>query len=172
MVAAKDFKVGVLKLHPVTNMVVVAKTFEENATSHFLGEFTDAYKIFLKGSNALPAGKEKSEPNQRSLFVSKFFCVRQSHDQNIVNCELRTKDVEVLVGTAKYQLALPFLTNTKDIASEVELVYLSNSIEPVQKKPRLSDDGDAVPKAAPKGKGSSKSSKTKGKGKGKAKAKS
>lgn len=162
--ATKTFsKAGSLKLTPITNQVIMSKTLEKAGNNHYLGKFGD-YNIFLKNGNVLPS--KASEPNPSSLFVSKFFCVRSSHDQTIVNCELTTKDVEVSVGTHKYQLAVPMITNTKHIANEVELVCLSNSTEPIQKKPRLSDD--SVAPAASKGKGKSKSSK----GKGKAKAKS
>ena len=85
----------------------------------------------------------------------------------IVNCELSTKNVEVAIGTSKYKLALPYITNTKAVDDEVELVCLSISSEPVQKKPRLEDDvAVAKPKAKAKAKANAPKGKSKGKGKG------
>ena len=167
--AQKAFKAGALKLTPMTTMVIVAKQLEKGGSNHYIGDFDAEYKIFLKSSNNM-SSKTSSQASElkSSLFVSKFFCVRSSHDQNIVNCELQTKDVEVFVGPKKFQLAMPYLTNTKPVSDEVELVCLSSHTEQVQKKPRISD-ADAAPKAAPKGKGGKGG---KGKNKGKAKANS
>ena len=62
------------------------------------------------------------------IFVSKFFAVRETFDQDVMNCTNQTKGVELTVMGQKMTIDIPMIVNTRPILEEEEVIVLKTSV--------------------------------------------
>lgn len=131
--ATKAFKPGALKLVGMTTQVGVYA--DTKPGWKMMGDVGEKHKLLCRSSNVLTAGSSAD----REMFLSKFWTARESYNQNEVNCELVSKEVDLKMIDTVVNVSIPMLSNTRAIAGEEEIVVLKidikdSSQEPAQKK--------------------------------------
>ena len=127
--ASKDIKMGGLKLVGLTNNV--SPTFK-TGWKHIGSE---ELQLYCKSSNTYQTSSLTGK-----VFVAKFWCARESYNQDETNAEFTTKQVDLKVIDKPFKVYIPILINTKAIKSEDEIVVLKKDpikdVEPAPKKRR------------------------------------
>ncbi len=127
--AMKDIKMGGLKLVGLTNNV--SPTFKTGWKHIGSGEL----QLYCKSSNTY-----QSSSLAGKVFVAKFWCARESYNQDETNAEFTTKEVDLKVVDKPFKVCIPILINTKAIKSEDEIVVLKKDpikdVEPAPKRRR------------------------------------
>ncbi len=100
----------------------------------------------------------KANDETRSVFISKFWLVPETHDMSLVNCRYETKNVDIALGAGKVTLSIPYVCNFKPLEKEaliwVEKPTTAIVVEaPPGKKSKLSH---GQPKAKGKAKAEAK----------------
>ncbi len=138
VVASKKLKSGALKLVALTNSVLcVPEDKDVGASSKLIGHIPGLCKLCYRSCNLYTA-KQASDP----IFVSQFFAVRETFDQDVINCTQQTKDVELTVMGQKMKIGIPMMVNTRPILEEQEVIVLKTSVTseaaraPPSKKPK------------------------------------
>ena len=105
--------------------------------------FGDDFKVMIKPcSNTIPTVATAGAPKP---FIAKFWSVKESFDQTVVNCEYKPKAIEVVYFGNKLSIDVPVIVNTASISDEDDVIVLKadwqtdepeSAAKPAQKKRR------------------------------------
>jgi hypothetical protein len=73
-------------------------------------------------SNSIPTGAPS--PGAPKPFIAKFWSVRETFDQAVVNCEFKPKAIEVVYFGKKLSIDVPVIVNTASISDEGDVIVL------------------------------------------------
>jgi hypothetical protein len=83
----------------------------------------DDFKVVIKPcSNSVPTGASSSVAHRP--FIAKFWNVRETFDQAVVNCEFKPKAIEVVYFGKKLSIDVPVIVNTANISDEGDVIVL------------------------------------------------
>ena len=130
--ASKKMKPGACKMVALTNSVLCVPEDEDvGASSKLIGHIPGLCKLYYRSCNAYTVKHANDQ-----VFVSKFFAVRESFDQGVINCANQTKGVELIVMGQKMTIDIPMIVNTRPILEEEEVIVLKTSAPPSKKHKR------------------------------------
>ena len=122
--ASKKMKPGACKMVALTNSVLcVPEDKDVGGSSKLLGHIPGLCKLYYRSCNAYTVKHANDQ-----IFVSKFFAVRETFDQDVINCTHQTKGVELTVMGQKMTIDIPMIVNTRPILEEEEVIVLKTSV--------------------------------------------
>ena len=122
--ASKKMKPGACKIVALTNSVLcVPEDKDVGGSSKLLGHIPGLCKLYYRSCNAYTVKHANDQ-----IFVSKFFAVRETFDQDVINCTNQTKGVELTVMGQKMTIDIPMIVNTRPILEEEEVIVLKTSV--------------------------------------------
>ena len=150
-IVQKKFAVGLLKLTPLTNCVVVDEK-ELDEPYICLGNIEVLGNVYIKSGNTpLKSLKEGNKKAMDEAIISKFFIVKscETSDQRVANCGYVLNDIKLNLGTEKVTLRMPCIVNTKALQAEDHIVVSTPDevVEPVRKIAKTAAKGKAKTRA-------------------------
>jgi hypothetical protein len=144
VICTKAKKTGAFKLVGISNCLSICPIAKEVGPSWKVIGRGDDFKVVIKScSNSVPAGAVS--PLVSRPFIAKFWSVRDTFDQAVVNCEYKPKVVEVSYFGKKLNIEVPIMVNSAPIPEEGEVIVLKETptkepaeMPPAPKKSRKS----------------------------------
>ena len=122
----KAKKIGALKLVGISNCLTICPTAKDVGPSwKVIGRGDDFKNVIKPCSNSVPAGAVSSLAPRP--FIAKFWSVRETFDQAVVNCEYKPKLIEVSYFGKKLNIEVPVMVNSASIPDEGEVIVLKET---------------------------------------------
>ena len=120
-------KVGSFKLVGISNSISVQPTAKDVGSTWKVIGWGDDFKVLIKPcSNSVPTGPSPSSKFSQvhRPVISKFWSVRETFDQAVVNCEFKPKAIDVVYFGTKLSIDIPVIVNTANISDEGDVIVL------------------------------------------------
>ncbi len=126
VICTKAKKTGSLKLVGISNCLTICAIAKDVGPSWKVIGQGDDFKVVIKScSNSVPAGAVSSLAPRP--FIAKFWSVRETFDQAVVNCEYKPKVIEVSYFGKKLNIEVPIMVNSAPIPDEGEVIVLKET---------------------------------------------
>ena len=123
-------KIGSFKLVGISNSISVQPIAKDVGPIWKVIGWGDDFKVVIRPcSNSIPnsgpgATRSRLEPWAPKPFIAKFWSVRETFDQAVVNCEFKPKAIEVVYFGKKLSIDVPVIVNTASISDEGDVIVL------------------------------------------------
>lgn len=122
VICTKAKKTGAFKLVGISNCLTIYPTGKDVGPSWKVIGRGDDFKVVIKScSNSVPASLAPH------AFIAKFWSVRETFDQAVVNCEYKPKVVEVSYFGKKLNIEVPVMVNSAPIPDEGDVIVLKET---------------------------------------------